>query len=228
MRISSSTKRNRGLTRLEVVLLIVFLCAIAAFVRPTLRLPVSRAQRIQCSNNLKQVGLSFRLWAGDNIDQFPMQISTNSGGTREFVDGPDMVPHFLVMSNELNTPKILFCTEDTNPRRRCATTFGDPKRESDVKFQSNSNLSYFVGVDAQLTGTQMFLVGDDHLSIRELPVSPGLLTLLTNSPVAWRKERHAHRGNICLVDGSVQQVDTRGLRQLLLQTGVATNRLAMP
>ena len=232
MRTSPSTKRNRGLTLIEVLLLIVILAIAAAVILPALQPPRCTAQKINCVNNLKQVGLSFRLWSGDNNDLFPMQVSTNSGGTREFVGGPEVFPHFLMMSNELNTPKILFCPQDANPRRRMATTFweaavtgGHPDL---VPFQGNSNLSYFVGVDATETNTLMFLVGDDNLSLNGAPAGPGLLSLWTNSPVAWRKGRHPSGGNIGLVDGSVQTVDTRALRQLLQQTGVATNRLAMP
>ena len=53
-----------------------------------------RAMRIQCVNNLKQIGLAARVWAIDNNDVYP----TN----------------FLCMSNELSTPKILVCPADTN------------------------------------------------------------------------------------------------------------------
>lgn len=54
----------------------------------------ARTQRIQCVNNLKQVGLAVRIYAADNADVNP--------------------PDFLTMSNELNTPKILFCPGNTN------------------------------------------------------------------------------------------------------------------
>lgn len=53
-----------------------------------------RAQRISCVNNLKQLCLAVRLWAGDNNDVFPS--------------------HILAMTNEINTPKILVCPADTN------------------------------------------------------------------------------------------------------------------
>jgi len=42
-----------------------------------------RAMRINCINNLKQVGLSFRQWALDHGDQYPFNVSTNAGGTME-------------------------------------------------------------------------------------------------------------------------------------------------
>src|SRR5882672_11239589 len=69
-----------------------------------------KAQHISCVNNLKQIGLGFRIWAGDNGGKFPFQISTNAGGTLELcsrdANGFDRnsVAHFLVASNELSTP----------------------------------------------------------------------------------------------------------------------------
>lgn len=60
-----------------------------------------RAERIACVNNLKQIGLALRLWAGDNMDVAP--------------------PDFLSMSNELNTPKILVCPTDHG--RQVASSF---------------------------------------------------------------------------------------------------------
>ncbi|MDB6110612.1 MAG: hypothetical protein JWR69_2362 [Pedosphaera sp.] len=52
----------------------------------------AKAERIQCVNNLKQIGLAGRIWAGDNNDRFPLD--------------------FLSMTNELNTPVILKCPAD--------------------------------------------------------------------------------------------------------------------
>lgn len=54
----------------------------------------ARAQAIACVNNLKQVGLAVRLWESDHNNVHP--------------------PDFLSMSNELSTPKILFCPGNTN------------------------------------------------------------------------------------------------------------------
>jgi len=91
----------------------------------------SDRQSFHCVNNLKQIGLSFRLWAIDRpIDQdceFPFNLSTKVGGTKELCDrGSDgfdrnAVRHFQVMSNELSDPKILVCPADT--AKRPATDF---------------------------------------------------------------------------------------------------------
>jgi hypothetical protein len=39
---------------------------------------------------------------------------------------------------------------------------------------------------------------------------------------------HNGIGNIAIADGSVQQMTSSNLFQLLLQSGIATNRLAIP
>ena len=39
---------------------------------------------ICCDCNLKQIGLSLRVFANDHSDKFPMQLSTNQGGTMEY------------------------------------------------------------------------------------------------------------------------------------------------
>lgn len=60
-----------------------------------------RALSIQCVNNLKQIGLAARMWAINHNENYP--------------------PDFLSISNELSTPKILFCPSETN--RQAADSF---------------------------------------------------------------------------------------------------------
>jgi hypothetical protein len=49
-----------------------------------------------------------------------------------------------------------------------------------------------------------------------------------NSTVAWPPTRHRFCGNIGLADGSVQAFNSARFQQALAETGLATNRLAMP
>jgi len=81
-----------------------------------------KPQRVTCVNNLKQIGLSFREWALGNSDHFPFNVGTNSGGTKEECavggDGFDRnaYKHFQVMSNELRTPLLLTCPQDSSKK----------------------------------------------------------------------------------------------------------------
>jgi prepilin-type processing-associated H-X9-DG protein len=213
-----SNQPTNALTRVEVIVVIATLAVLFVLLLPALVTHGHNGrQKIRCINDLKQVGIAYRLWEGDNNNKYPMAVSVTNGGAMELIATGNVAVCFQVMSNEVNTPKILLCPEDT--RRVLATNWST---------LNNSNISYFVGLDAAETKPQMFLSGDDNFAIGGVPVKSGLLQLLTNTPVAWTKTRHKLYGNIGLADGSVQQLTTDGLRQAFQQTGVATNRLVIP
>jgi hypothetical protein len=104
------------------------------------------AQKITCVNNLKHIGLAFRLWALDNDDRFPCNVSTNAGGAMEFCavgrDGfeRNTAGHFQVMSNELNTPKILICPQDKT--KKPSADFANLQAENvTYQLRSGTNIS---------------------------------------------------------------------------------------
>jgi len=104
-----------------------------------------KAQHINCVNNLKQLGLAFRIWSGDNKDRYPCNVSTNDGGTMELCardqDGFDR-NGFLslqVMSNELSVTMILVCPQDKG--RHWATNFGSLRPENvSYRIRSGKNI----------------------------------------------------------------------------------------
>jgi competence protein ComGC len=227
-----SNKPTNAFTLIELLVVIAVLFILLALVDfgppPSAK---KKAQRIACVNNLKQIGSAFQLWENDHSDKFPMSVSVTNGGAMELANSRNVAAIIAVMSNELTTPKLLICYADTN--HIAATNFA-------TGF-SAANLSYFIGVDAEKVKPQMFLSGDDNFAIGDVPVKSGLLELSTNTPIAWSAGRHIspnshfwtevrykYGGNIGLADGSVQQLSTDGLQQALQQTGIATNRLAIP
>lgn len=125
---------------------------------------------------------------------------------------------FLVMSNELSTPKLLCCPNDRE--RVTATTFGG---------LSNSNISYFTGADVRRDDdARLILSGDSNFEIGGKPVKSGLLSVWTNDPIAWTTSRHKGAGYVGFADGSAQQEDKASLQSCFTRTGIATNRLAIP
>ncbi len=122
---------------------------------------------------------------------------------------------FVVMSNELKTPKILVCPSDV---RKPVVNFGPGF--------ANSNVSYFVGVTADETQPHMLLSGDRNLTNGPLPPNR-LLLLATNSAPGWNHELHRFRGNVALADGSVQSLDIPRLRTAFTNAGNST-LLAFP
>jgi hypothetical protein len=89
----------------------------AALLLPALSKAKERATSINCMNNMKQIGLAYKMWEVDHNGQFPWAVSVAKGGTMELAipgrDNLDPNPiHFEVLSNQLATPKILVCVSD--------------------------------------------------------------------------------------------------------------------
>ncbi len=211
-------QKTAALTLVEVFVMIFILAALAAILLPVLAAAKKKSSKIGCVNNLKQVGLAFRIWGGDNGDKYPMDVSVANGGAMESVFTGDVVSVFQVMSNELSTPKILICSN--YGEHNYATNFN-----SDF---TSKNISYFAGLDVYTNSPQVFLSGDDNFRFGGVPVKSGLLEISSGMPVKWSASRHKFAGNICLVDCSVQSVSDSGLSKLIQQTGLVTNRLAIP
>lgn len=171
------------------------------------------------------------MWAGDHNDQYPMAVSTNLGGTLEYASsGPHAFRTFRVMSNELNTPKILFCPAESDRWRTPATTFafgGSAPPPEEMFFDSNTHLSYFVAPIADESNPARLLVGDHNLT-NGTRVANYQLLVSSNRLTGWTAEMHREQGNIGIADGSVSSMSTPVLRAALTFTGVATNRLQMP
>src|SRR5438105_11748405 len=119
----------RAFTLVELLAMIFIASVMVMVVLPGLARRRCTCQRINCVNNLKQVGLSFRTWALDNQDRYPMAVAggppgsgatvaNDQGGASFVVNGtsgsaapsPQYLWYiFAVMSNELSTPKVLLC-----------------------------------------------------------------------------------------------------------------------
>ncbi len=116
-----------------------------AMLLPALGKAKSRAQSINCSNNMKQIGLAFKTWALDHNDQYPFNVSTNSGGSMEVCtrgsDGFDNngYIHFMALSNELSNPLILVCPADTSKQR--AVEFAS-LQAANVSYKLHSGTNY--------------------------------------------------------------------------------------
>lgn len=203
-------------TRIELLVLIAILAILAAMIPCASWSAKAKVQRIGCANILKSMGLSFRLWAGDNGEMYPMTVSVTNGGTMELVGNGSIYPHFTAMSNELATPKMLVCPSDN--RRQPATNFPSLR---------DTNVSYFLCLNATSSDPQTWLIGDRNITNGFAPIR-GVLTVPTNMPVGWTEKMHENAGNICLADGSVQQPSSRKLNEFLRSVTNSPLRLAIP
>ena len=181
-------EQNAAFTLIELIVVIATVAILAAALLPALARTRPQAQRISCSNNLKQVGLAFRAWAAANGGYMPMTLPGSQGGaaenvgTRQVTSSQNMsrgvCKLFLCMSNELTTPKILFCpAEYETSYRQAATTFAPsiPFYTNGVPYTNDLNVSYFIGIDASEASPRMLLTGDHNLGGNANPPTTAFL-----------------------------------------------------
>lgn len=184
-----SKNQKRAFTLIELLVVVAIIAILASLLLPALVNSERKAQQINCVNNLKQVGLSFRLWAGDNNNKFPQAVPAIQGGAQDWIYSkvntgpnpfnPGMV--FMVLSNQLVTPKLLWCPSDnwhlhagTNwtydlvSQAATDTTVATPSAAGKISYFVDGNVSS----DSQLGLAQMILDGDLNMGGNASSVGP--------------------------------------------------------
>ena len=178
------------------------------------------AQQLQCMSNLKQIGIGFMLYSGDNSNQPPWQVSTPAGHTA--------ADCFLKLTSSYLPPKNFVCPSDS--ARQAATT--------NHSGFSNTNLSYFASLQSSFTPTSnsitLVLAGDRHLALNNQPVKTGLLNVTNATELSWTKELHFTKkstkpvGILLFVDGHVALTRTYELPQNLASQDRSAGQLLIP
>ena len=170
----------KAFTLIELLVVIAIIAILAALLLPALAKAKKAARRSQCLENVKQIGLAFKVWEGDHGDKYPTAVSTAKWGAMENIytviggaapAGYGVTNVFCVMSNELNTPKVCKCPSDLSATTSLsldtagANTATGPLTPAATSWSGfgPANLSYFVEGNASDKYPKMLVIGDRNI-----------------------------------------------------------------
>jgi hypothetical protein len=209
MKTLQERRRQQGFMIRELVVVALCLVLLALFYLVPYYIAVKReSKKVQCQENLKEIVIASFYWVEDQVhNEFPFWLTTNKSGTMEYQNSGDIFLHFLVISNQLKTPKPLVCPADD--QRKPAINFASLR---------NTNLSYFISLKPPYRGEYDIIREDPIFGDRN--IIGGLQTnhhmlVSSNVSIQWTSDLHNRSGNVMREDGSVSTYNTNDWNRFL-------------
>lgn len=223
-----------------VEMLVVIVCVVVLLVGmilPAMTKGRGKNSRINCVNNLKNIGLACRIVATDNGNCLPWEFTATNRPAAlptnyaTFPGSPlppsqGVAANFAVLSNELSSLSILVCPQDR--KRAPVKTNSWAHLMAPAQMTTRDRMvSYFIGTSAREDLPQSILSGDRNMAggpfgpdTNTPPSQVALRVPLTTgrasfNATVYTPDIHRQAGNLLLGDGSVQQVSSGRLNEQL-------------
>jgi len=114
------TKIQKGFTLIELLVVIAIIGILASMLLPALAKAKTRANRIKCVSNIKQVGSAFKAFANDNNDRYPWLLEAKDeqdqggegGGNAGWSQDTNSLLAQAAIKSSLGSAKILISPLD--------------------------------------------------------------------------------------------------------------------
>lgn len=212
----ATVHRPSAFTRTELLIVVLVCCALGGIL---LASGFFRSRRtvshLTCAMNLRQIGMAGKEFKESHDGLYPWELTTNNEGSLEFASsGGQAFRHFQCQSNFIVAQVVLVCPQDT---RQAATNWAT---------MSNTNVSYFVGLDSDPKRPLSIMAGDRNIT----RASGVVLQCNPSAPPQWVSGMglHGDRGHVVFSDCHVEELDSTGLSNALQRAGMSTNRFEVP
>ena len=252
----TTRKTPAGLTRLELLIVIVIILVLVSMFLPAMGKAKAKGGGPKCVNNQRQIGTAFRVFASDNGELYPLQAKgkpyiyqpgeTNTGPGAVVSTNAQAWQVFQALWNELQTPKVLRCPQDTNRfafkhvsdfnglAGAPGTMTTDSLGHADNQNRAVSYTALALAVESkplQLLSTDRNIksASSTNAAATMRPRPSGIRITVASASSAKKQHWingpgatiHGLQGNLTFADGSVQQGDATVLQQALLNAGAA-------
>ena len=195
--------RCAGFTLVELLVVIAIIGILAAMLLPALARAKEKSRAVQCSSNLRQWGLAYRLYADDNDDFLPRRGQGVQVLTR--IDRPE--DWFNALPIYFNLPAFQdMVTNSQQPLPHTQSVFICPSAEKKpvgnyfLPYSMNMNLSPW-----NLTVASRFGEVDQPSAVVAMAEAPGPYGSTYPSKQAYSiVARHTQRINLLFLAGQVQ------------------------